>query len=254
MESSLIKVCYEGSEGLSDIKTIMRGDILYISLIDVQNALNRENTEIDVTQKPQSILSIIKGRLEDLESDEFIYIENEELSHLDKKELFVTQPGLFRVLSHDKSAAGKKFQRWLYHDVVPSILKHGEYPPPIVTKESDVMKIAKTLVMEIGERERLERETKERFARHEEVLNSLTSELKTFKGNDAGITFMTVSEFYNNDVPEGLDLQYAFGWCLKISIEQSEPTKRLLENGTEIVRFPDYVITEAVQKILGDTD
>ena len=248
MENSLIKVCYEGSEGASDIKTMMHGDILYISLIDVQTALNKENTEIDDTQKPKSIIGIIKGRLESLESDEFTYVRNEKLTHLDNKELFVTQPGLFRVLSHDKSAAGKKFQRWLFHDVVPSIMKYGEYPPPIVSQESGLMKIAKTLVIEIGERERLERETKERFEKNEEDINSITSKLRTIEDNGPYITFMTVSEFYKNDIPKEVDLEIAFAWCLKISLERREPTKKTFENGSNIVRFPDYVISEAIQK------
>ncbi len=250
MENSLIKVCYEGAEGASDIKTLMQGDILYISLIDVQNALNRENSEVDVTQKPKSIIGIIKGRLQDLEEDEFIYVKNEELTHLDQKEIFVTQPGLFRVLSNDKSTAGKNFQRWLFHRVVPSITKYGQYPPPVVSHDSDVMKIAKTLVMEIGERERLERETKERFEKHEKVLNSISSRLLTVDGNSPNITFMTVTEYCQNYVPDNLDLQLVFGWCLKISFEQSEPTKKTLEDNEEIRRFPDYVIKEAVEKTL----
>ncbi|MGM2732102.1 hypothetical protein ACS2QU_30890, partial [Bacillus cereus group sp. Bce005] len=37
---------------------------------------------------------------------------------------------LYRVLSRDTSDAGKAFQRWIFHEVIPSIREHKQYPPP----------------------------------------------------------------------------------------------------------------------------
>lgn len=249
MENNLINVCYEGTKGSSDIKTVMQGNILYISLIDVQTALNKENRDIDEFHVSKSIIGVLKGRLKQLESDEYIYIHNELLTHLDKQEMFVTQPGLFRVLSYDDSVAGKKFQRWLYHEVVPSIMKYGKFPPPLVHQESDVMKIAKTLVLEIEERERLERETKERFAKHEEVIKSISSKLNTLEEVSPNTKFVTAAEYCESEGLENIDLQFVFGWCLKICVEQSEPTVKSVENGQEVLRFPVHVVIEAVRNI-----
>ncbi len=41
MNSNLTKICYQGETGESDLRTLMLGDILYISLRDVLVTLNR---------------------------------------------------------------------------------------------------------------------------------------------------------------------------------------------------------------------
>ena len=249
MQNNLIKVCYEGTEGNSDVKTLMIDDILYISLIDVQTALNKENRNLNDSHVSKSIIGVIKGRLKELEEDEFTYIFNENLTHLDQQELFVTQPGLFRILSYDNSAAGKKFQRWLYHEVVPSIMKYGMFPPPLVNQESDVMKIAKTLVLEIEERERLERETKERFEKHEKVIKTISSKLASLEKEAPGVTFSSVSKYCQNENLDNIDLQYLFGWCFKICTENAEPTVKTIEDNEEVLLFPIHVISQAVRDI-----
>lgn len=251
MDKNLISVCYEGSEGDSDIKTLMIGDILYVSLIDVQATLNKENRILNETHVSKSIIGILKGRLNDLDEDEYIYVDNEKLTHLDKKEMFVTQPGLYRVLSYDDSAAGKKFQRWLYHEVIPSIVKYGRFPPPLVTQESDIMKIAKTLVREIEERERLERETKARFEKNENDIKSITSKLESLEDSNSNINFLSIKSYCTHENIQHLCHQLLFGWCIKICTENSEPTKKSFEDGEEVVLFPIHVISQAVRSVGG---
>lgn len=43
MNSNLTKICYRGETGESDLRTLMFGEILYISLRDVLVTLNKEN-------------------------------------------------------------------------------------------------------------------------------------------------------------------------------------------------------------------
>jgi prophage antirepressor-like protein len=43
--------------------------------------------------------------------------------------LFVTEPGLFQIILTSRAANARPFQRWVFHDVLPSIRKHGCYPP-----------------------------------------------------------------------------------------------------------------------------
>ncbi len=73
---------------------------------------------------------LLKSQLENLEPDEYISIPVENATFKGETEVFVTQPGLYRVLSSDRSMAGKRFPKWLYHEVIPSLTKHGVYPPP----------------------------------------------------------------------------------------------------------------------------
>lgn len=51
----------------------------------------------------------------------------------DQEMLTVTEPGLYQLVSRSRKAVGKRFRRWLFHDVIPSIRQHGCYPPPAVT-------------------------------------------------------------------------------------------------------------------------
>jgi len=44
----------------------------------------------------------------------------------------VTEAGLYRLISHSRKPAAQRFQSWLFGDVLPSIRKHGCYPPPAV--------------------------------------------------------------------------------------------------------------------------
>lgn len=47
MNSNLTRICYRGETGKSDLRTLILGEILYISLRDVLVTLNKENREIN---------------------------------------------------------------------------------------------------------------------------------------------------------------------------------------------------------------
>ncbi|WP_414148243.1 hypothetical protein ACMGGR_04290 [Erwinia sp. BNK-24-b] len=48
-------------------------------------------------------------------------------------------------MSSDRSAAGKRFQKWLFHEVIPPLTRHGIYPPPAETKGSSFAQLAEML-------------------------------------------------------------------------------------------------------------
>lgn len=47
--------------------------------------------------------------------------------------LIVNEPGLYRLIFSSRKPEAKKFQRWVYHEVLPSIRKTGTYNLPSVT-------------------------------------------------------------------------------------------------------------------------
>jgi prophage antirepressor-like protein len=241
-------VCYEGSEGDSDIRTLKRGEILYISLLDVQEALNKENRNLNESHVPKSIIGIMKGLVSDLDVDEYLLIENQKMTHLNQQEMFVTQPGLYRVLANDKSVAGKKFQRWLFHEVVPSITKHGIYPPPKIHNDSEVTRMAKTLLLEIEQREELERKTNEKFAEHEIMIRKIDEKVNTIKNDSENTKFIAVSDFCSQ---HGIleDQQFIQGWCLKLCAENNEATNKALISGEIVPIFPEHVVVNAIEKV-----
>ena len=44
--------------------------------------------------------------------------------------LTVTEPGLYRLIARSRKPEAEPFQRFVFHDVLPSIRAHGQYPPP----------------------------------------------------------------------------------------------------------------------------
>lgn len=47
-----------------------------------------------------------------------------------QKMSIVNEPGLYRLISASRAKNARKFQRWVYHEVLPSIRKHGAYMTP----------------------------------------------------------------------------------------------------------------------------
>lgn len=145
MNSNLMSICYEGDSGISDIRTCTFNGILHVSLRDILVTLTKENRELDERYPSKYIPNLIKSQINDLDNDEYILIPVVNGSFVEEKEVFITQPGLNRVMGSDKSKAGKKFQRWLYHEVIPSLIKHGIYPPPMTPQGSALSQMAEII-------------------------------------------------------------------------------------------------------------
>jgi len=45
----------------------------------------------------------------------------------EQKMMVISEPGLYRVLSHSRSSRAKPFQRKLFHEILPAIRKTGRY-------------------------------------------------------------------------------------------------------------------------------
>lgn len=47
-----------------------------------------------------------------------------------QKVVTITEEGLYRLIGKSRIPAGERFRSWLFGEVLPSIRKHGCYPPP----------------------------------------------------------------------------------------------------------------------------
>ncbi|ENQ8067066.1 hypothetical protein ACEPNQ_004531 [Vibrio parahaemolyticus] len=113
------------------IRSFYANGIIYACLRDVLKTLSVENQKIKESNS-KSMLTLLQAQRELLDDDEH---KNFILKHPEtgeeRSETCVTEPGLYRVLSRDTSEAGKAFQRWIFHEVIPSIREHKQYPPPV---------------------------------------------------------------------------------------------------------------------------
>ena len=88
-------------------------DVCRILEIDTSLAVNgrpnRPDSGLDPDEKGVAIVSTLGGN----------------------QEMFtVTEPGLYRLIFKSRKSVAKKFQRWVFHEVLPAIRKTGSYALP----------------------------------------------------------------------------------------------------------------------------
>ena len=159
------------------------GEIL-VSLEDMVHVLAIENKKLSGKHGKQGLGDLVNSTAAVLDEDKVKRISTPDGK---RTELFVTQPGMYRVVSRDNSPACKKFQRWLFHDVLPSIHKYGTYPPPLASKDSGLKSLAKALIQntelilkEIEEREKLEAMVIEKFGITDQRLRLINDRIDKF--------------------------------------------------------------------------
>lgn len=63
-----------------------------------------------------------------LDEDEITNIRNTDIAQNGGKvPVFISEPGLYKLIMRSRKPEAKEFQRWVTHEVLPSIRKHGAY-------------------------------------------------------------------------------------------------------------------------------
>lgn len=88
--------------------------VAYFSLVDILSILSSNPSFVSP--------SFLKSLITDLDNDEYTTVNDQ---------LYINQPGLYRLLSSEKSPNSKKLSHWLHHEVIPSLTKFGGYPPQV---------------------------------------------------------------------------------------------------------------------------
>lgn len=75
------------------------------------------------------ILNIDTNHLRDaLDEDEITNLRNPEVwNQPGRAPLIISEPGLYKLIMRSRKPEAKEFQRWVTHEVLPSIRKHGAY-------------------------------------------------------------------------------------------------------------------------------
>jgi prophage antirepressor-like protein len=251
MDNNLINICYEGTSGETNIRTLYIDDILHFSLTDVFIALNKENKSMGEDNPTRYIPNLIKSQIRDLDKDEY-----ELLPHLDPKpgyeeETFVTQPGLNRVMGSDDSPAGRKFQRWLYHDVVPSLTKHGVYPAPLTPQGSALSQMAeiiaqnsRALADSIVRQDKLEQEVKSVKGDVNDVQQRVAKLESTNTESEFILTVRGWFDKAHTVLPSSKELEIV-AWCENLSLRHNKPRSACPSGERLNTKFFQEVIIQA---------
>jgi len=244
---------YHAEHGASKIRTIYIDEKLYVSLEDVIKTLINSNKKIEGNSS--SFASIVKAQLGILDKDECEYFSAPDKENPTREEPFITEPGLYRIISRDNTPASKKFQRWIFHEVIPSIRKYGTYPAPIREESSDLISLAQNLaqhtnllIREIQEREKLAIETKLRFDRTERQLNDLNQKIDCITSSSTEDGLVEIHDFCEQHEIK-IDQQHLKAMCTKLRLEQGIPTRKIYRDGEEHRAYPIELILKAISLI-----
>ena len=95
----------------NQVRTVSSNGIVWFAAPDVANALELSNTTVAVSS------------LDDDERSKFNLGRQGDTN-------FISEPGLYKLIGASRKPAAKRFNRWVTHEVLPSIRKHGAYMTP----------------------------------------------------------------------------------------------------------------------------
>ncbi|WP_203627576.1 phage antirepressor KilAC domain-containing protein [Lacticaseibacillus mingshuiensis] len=95
----------------NDVRTLNHDEQIWFAAPDVTKALELSNTTVAVSS------------LDDDERAKFNLGRQGGTN-------FISEPGLYKLIGASRKPAAKRFNRWVTHEVLPSIRKHGAYMTP----------------------------------------------------------------------------------------------------------------------------
>ncbi|HDY7452029.1 TPA: hypothetical protein RQJ39_004288 [Vibrio vulnificus] len=206
------------------IRTFYSNGVIFACLRDVLKTLSTENKKLNGDKPALSMLTLLKAQLQVLDDDEH---KNFTLAHPDtgedSDEICVTEPGLYRILSRDETPAGKAFQRWIFHEVIPSIREHKQYPPPekactdIVNPNFANMDVTETSLQMIAHLANGLIETRKEFANFkadtEKFRGETTLRLENLEAKDNLYGLICMDDFLSQHPEITVDRERFLGAC-----------------------------------------
>lgn len=135
---------YQGEQ----LRTVVLNNEPWFVAKDVCDILNHSNHKVAISR---------------LDEDEVSKIYLTDSLGRKQKTNVVNEPGLYSLILTSNKPEAKQFKRWITHEVIPSIRKHGAYMTPdtierVLTDPDTIIKLATTLKEE--QQKRLEAEKK----------------------------------------------------------------------------------------------
>lgn len=150
----------------------------------------------------------------------------------------ISESGMYSLVLVSRKPEAKEFKRWVTHEILPSIRKHGGYLTPekveeALTDPDTIIRLATNLKNERAERQRLEAENR-----------NLTSKALFADAVAASDDTMLVGELAkllaSNDVHIGQNRLFAWlrgnGYLMKRGSWKNMPTQRSMNMGLFVVK------------------
>lgn len=185
--------------------------------------------------------------LQSLDDDEKTNLSNSYVwSEPGRRPLIISEPGLYRLVMRSRKPEAKEFQRWVTHEVLPSIRRTGGYIP--TTDADDDMTILAKAVM-IGQRT-MEAQ-KQKIAEQQTRIVELEPKARFADAVAASDGTCLVGELAKMLRQNGMDigqnrlfrLLQADGYLGKSGSNRNVPTQRAMDLG--LFRIKETTVTHA---------
>lgn len=185
--------------------------------------------------------------LQSLDDDEKTNLSNSYVwSEPGRRPLIISEPGLYRLVMRSRKPEAKEFQRWVTHEVLPSIRKTGGYIPTSET-DDDMTILAKAVM--IGQRT-MEAQ-KQKIAEQQTRIVELEPKARFADAVAASDGTCLVGELAKMLRQNGMDigqnrlfrLLQADGYLGKSGSNRNVPTQRAMELG--LFRIKETTVTHA---------
>lgn len=158
-----------------------------------------------------NILGLAASVTRKLDPDEkrSLYIENSGAGNPNKT--IVNEAGLYNLILSSRKPEAKEFKRWITHEVIPSIRKHGAYMTPetiekVLYNPEFIISLASQLKAEQEKNEVLTKENKALLTEND----ILTGEIQTYDGRKiiTALVRALASRNFNNDFSYAWNFYY----------------------------------------------
>jgi len=162
--------------------------------------------------------------------------------------LCVTEAGLYRLIGRSRKPSAARFQAWLFGEVLPSIRKHGCYPPPAgpALPASVDLRNAKhlaVLMLQLGEI----------VAEKDAVIAILAPKAEVYDACMSSADLLTVAQVANILARPGRPLGevrlFRFLRAQRVLQDDNRPFQEQIDAGRFVVRETPWTKGDGVQRI-----
>ncbi|MBD2784201.1 hypothetical protein ID858_12745 [Xenorhabdus sp. DI] len=244
------KILYPSSYGEVFIRTIDQNGRILFCFPDVVRVLAKDNINYNRQNntthgKKEGFNGLLSKLSSVLKEKDRIIIKLNEKNEFDAHfDFYITEAGLYRIVTVDESEAALRFQDWVFEDVLPSIRKYGVYPPPkegaseLSTLVSLLQQNVNLLAQEIEKREELELKVAD-----------IDSRVALIEYSSEEEYLYTINEYLTKNNHPELDQNNIWAWCEKIKLEGGFESKKCNSGIRLNTKYPEHVIERAVLEL-----
>ena len=246
MEEKKHQLLYPSATGEVEIRTIDRNGRVLFCFPDVVKVLSKDNRHFSgINGKRQSFQGLLSKSAKVLKDKDRVLIPLEGKNEFGSEfDYFVTEAGLYRIVTVDESEAALKFQDWVYEDVLPSIRKYGKYPAPkegvseMGTMVSLLQQNVNLLAQEIEKRELLEQK-----------IYSIDERVSAIENESENSDLLTIESILHKTEQLDLGIENIWAWCEKIRLQSGADFQKCNSGNKLNTRYPMFVIEQAINEL-----